>query len=186
MFRPTQEARIAKTIALHEHRDWFEEQLRHDLSSAQRVCVSQGLTPVVRLNVVSDYPWEKAMPWVFAEFPTVVYYDYSKVLKRMLSYCEGKFPSNYHLTFSRSECNEPDCLKVLNANGNVTVVFRKTPFPKNWNGFTVFDGDETDLRFLDPDGVVVGLKAKGTARNDPSGFVVDAEHTRHALPTLAF
>ena len=34
------------------------------------------------------------------------------------------------------------------------------------------DGDKTDLRFLDPSGVVVALSAKGKAKQDKSGFVV--------------
>jgi hypothetical protein len=36
----------------------------------------------------------------------------------------------------------------------------------------VFNADETDLRFLDPKGVVLGLKAKGRAKKDTTGFVV--------------
>jgi hypothetical protein len=35
----------------------------------------------------------------------------------------------------------------------------------------VFNGDESDLRFLDPQGVIVGLYAKGKAKKDTSGFV---------------
>ena len=37
----------------------------------------------------------------------------------------------------------------------------------------VVDGDEHDLRFLDPAGAVVYLKAKGPARHDRTGFVLD-------------
>jgi hypothetical protein len=36
------------------------------------------------------------------------------------------------------------------------------------------DGDKDDLRFLDPQGVIVGLKAKGDAKHDDTGFVIDA------------
>ena len=39
-------------------------------------------------------------------------------------------------------------------------------------GLTVVDGDNTDIRHLDPKGAVVALYAKGKARNDQSGFVV--------------
>jgi hypothetical protein len=35
-----------------------------------------------------------------------------------------------------------------------------------YEGFPVIDGDVNDLRFLDPKGVVVGLKAKGDAKKD--------------------
>jgi hypothetical protein len=37
--------------------------------------------------------------------------------------------------------------------------------------FPVINGDETDLRFLDAKGVIVGLRAKGKARKDTTGFV---------------
>jgi hypothetical protein len=36
----------------------------------------------------------------------------------------------------------------------------------------VIDGDLSDLRFLDRTGVVVGVRAKGKAKKDVSGFVV--------------
>jgi hypothetical protein len=35
----------------------------------------------------------------------------------------------------------------------------------------VFNGDESDLRFLDPKGSVIGLYAKGKAKKDTTGFV---------------
>jgi hypothetical protein len=43
--------------------------------------------------------------------------------------------------------------------------------PATYNGLPVFNGDDSDLRFLDPKGVIVGLYAKGRARKDTSGFV---------------
>jgi hypothetical protein len=49
----------------------------------------------------------------------------------------------------------------------------KNDLPETWKGFKVIDGDKTDERFLDEKGVVVGLKAKGDAKKDQSGFVVD-------------
>jgi hypothetical protein len=39
-------------------------------------------------------------------------------------------------------------------------------------GLQVVNGDESDLRFLDPKRVIVGLKAKGRARKSDSNFVV--------------
>jgi len=43
--------------------------------------------------------------------------------------------------------------------------------PETYEGTPVFNGDDSDLRFLDPKGVVVGLYAKGKAKKDTSGFV---------------
>ena len=40
----------------------------------------------------------------------------------------------------------------------------------------VINGDKTDMRFKDPVGVIVGLKAKGKARKDTSGFVIDVDN----------
>ena len=42
----------------------------------------------------------------------------------------------------------------------------------------VIDGDEHDMRFLDEPNVVVGLKAKGKAKKDSSGFVIDLIEAR--------
>jgi len=63
-------------------------------------------------------------------------------------------------------------MKVLGmmAQMNVAVVF--DTIPDKYMGITVVDGTETDLRFLDPSFVVVGLKANGKAKKDASGFVV--------------
>jgi hypothetical protein len=47
--------------------------------------------------------------------------------------------------------------------------------PKTFLGLKVIDGDTHDMRFLDEDNVVVGLKAKGKAKTDYSGFVIDNE-----------
>jgi hypothetical protein len=64
-------------------------------------------------------------------------------------------------------------VRLALSNGmNVAAVFHKVP--ETYLGRTVINGDETDLRFLDPKGVIVGLKAKGKAKKDTTGFVVSA------------
>lgn len=172
-------ARVAKTIAFFEHRDWFEERLAYELDRLSE----HSFLPAVRLNVFSDIMWEGIFPWMF-DLP-IQFYDYTKHVKRMLAWCEGRLPPTYHLTFSRSESNEAGALEVLARGGSVSVVFRDRRLPKTWQTFDVFDGDRTDLRFLDPPNVVVGLRAKGTARFDRSGFVVDPDRpARRSLLTL--
>jgi hypothetical protein len=94
-------------------------------------------------------------------FPMVQFYDYTKIPNRR------NVPSNYHLTFSRSETNQQH---VAMTQYNVAVVF--DTLPATYLGRTVIDGTETDLRFLDPNNVVVGLKANGKAKKDTSGFTV--------------
>lgn len=152
--------------------------LVRELSLWQRKSHSQGKRLAARLNVFSDLMWEKLTPELFSTFKDVQFYDYTKHVKRMLQWCEGKLPKNYHLTFSRSECNDKDAMRVLEAGGNVAVVFeskslRDSLIDSDWQGFRIINGDETDMRFLDPRNVVVGLYAKGhNGKVDDSGFVV--------------
>lgn len=169
--------RIAKTLALREEKDWFVERLNYELGVLARKSEERGFKIAIRLNLTSDVQWEKEVPGVFTSHPAFAFYDYTRHCARMLRDLRGEFPPNYHLTFSRSEDNEHQCREVLSAGGNISVVFRCRPFPPRYLGFPVIDGDETDLRFLDPPGVVVGLSAKGTAKYDASGFVVDAGRT---------
>ena len=77
-------------------------------------------------------------------------------------YC-GKFPSNYHLTFSLGSSNKKEAKEILKAGGNVAVVFRNKKLPKTFWGHKVFNADKTDLRFKDPKNVIAGLYAKGKA-----------------------
>jgi hypothetical protein len=173
--------RVAKTLALFEQRAAFMAMLRWELSFLTRLGDREGFVPALRLNMVSDLMWERLAPWIFADFPGVQCYDYTKHAARMLRYCRGGLPATYHLTFSRSETNEPDCLRVLQAGGTVAVVFDSRDLPGTWHGYPIINGDETDLRFTDPRGHVVGLYAKGTARHDTSGFVVPTADRRVPL-----
>ena len=91
-------------------------------------------------------------------------------MARMIQFLNGELPANYHLTFSRKENNQAKVELVVAMGGNVAVVFDK--LPQSYLGKQVVDGDATDLRFLDPKGVIVGLKAKGRGKKDTSGFVV--------------
>ena len=90
----------------------------------------------------------------------------------MSSFLSGELPSNYHLTFSRSESNQKIVDSILASGGNVAVVFRGS-LPEHWQGKQVIDGDKNDLRFLDKKNVVVGLVEKGKAKKDSSGFVIE-------------
>lgn len=173
--------RIVKTVAFREHREWFERQLTHELSTIERRAVRDGFAVAVRLNLTSDIAWERELPEIFLRFSKLQAYDYTKHFARMKRFIRGDLPPNYHLTFSRSENNETQCREVLEAGGNVAVVFRSREFPKSYLGFTVVNGDETDLRFLDPAGVIVALSAKGSAKADDTGFVVDASGSRISL-----
>ena len=82
---------------------------------------------------------------------------------------EPKFPSNYHLTFSRGKNNDKKCEMVLAMGGNVAVVFRNQ-LPKTWKGYEVVNGDDTDLRFRQA-WCCCRLIEKGMAKKDATGFV---------------
>lgn len=175
--REVQRARLQKTARLKADQDKFFEDLSKEIEAIKKAAHKKGMIPVIRLNGTSDEVWEAAKyrykgKSIMEHFPEVQFYDYTKFETRVINWAQGKLPPNYHLTFSRSETNDADALKVLKAGGNVAVVFRDG-LPKTWNGFEVVNGDSSDLRHRDPKGVVVGLVAKGEGKKDMSGFVVD-------------
>lgn len=166
-----QKARIERTRLWFDERDYFYTQLRADIHFLKRKAFKLGMVPAVRLNGTSDILSGDHIKLI-RDFHDVQFYDYTKVPTRF-RIKETNGLHNYHLTFSRSESNEAVALTLLEAGHNVAVVFDK--LPETWHGYPVFDGDKSDLRFLDPKVVVVGLKAKGDARKDKSGFTV---HTK--------
>ena len=182
------DARIRKTKLFFSDRKAFLADLKNDLEKARDAAKSNGRNLACRLNVFSDIPWERVDPGLFVEFSDVQFYDYTKNPNRAVNFAVGLFPPNYHLTFSRSEANERTAIAVLMKGCNVAVVlsqFRNTPLPSTWHGITMIDGDKIDLRFLDPKGVVVGLRAKGTMRNEASSFVDRGPTQQHLLDTLS-
>jgi len=157
-----QQARIRKTKMFFEQRDAFMAQLEKDIKLGIKQAAKLGLTPVFRLNGTSDLTWEKY--GIIEKFPQVQFYDYTKVLGRKVAHLQ-----NYHLTFSAADGNDADVAKAVAQGMNVAAVFDK--LPSEYMGKTVINADEHDLRFLDPKGVIAGLKAKGKAKKDTSGFV---------------
>ena len=172
-----QQARIRKTKMFFENRAQFMADLVKDIELAVKQAAKKDLIPVFRLNGTSDLSFEKyevvrngvLYRNIFAAFPETQFYDYTKVLGRKVN--EVK---NYQLTFSAADGNDADVVKAIAQGYNIATVFgiKKTlPMPDTYMGLPVFNGDESDLRFLDPKGVVVGLYAKGKAKKDESGFV---------------
>ena len=164
-----QQARLRRTLAFFADRRAFLNQLTVDIIKAKVAAEKKGLIPVFRLNGTSDLSWEKYEVAnnknIFQMFPDVQFYDYTKVLGRKVGDIK-----NYHLTFSNADGNINDVLAAKQAGLNIAAVFKQ--LPEKYLGLPVINGDETDLRFLDPKGVIVGLKAKGKAKKDTSGFVV--------------
>ena len=159
-----QKARIRKTNYFYNDRAGFMLDLMQDIKKGIRLANKLGLEPVFRLNGTSDLSWEKYEMTegknVFDVFAGIQFYDYTKVLGRKVKHIE-----NYHLTFSKADGNDSDVAEALLQGMSVVAVYDKIPAG-------VPSADETDLRFLDPKGIMLGLKAKGRAKKDYSGFVI--------------
>lgn len=154
--------RIRKTVAYHEDKTAFVEQLRNEIKSGIVRAIASDMLPAFRLDGTSDLGLGAKLA---KEFPEVQFYDYTKVPQR-----KKYISKNYHLTLSYSGENKTSCRNFLKAGGNVAVVFADT-LPKKWLGYPVVDGDENDLRFLDGSGKVVGLLEKKTGRKTTDEFI---------------
>ena len=169
-FSNVQQGRINKTRWFMQDRQSFLTQLRKEISNHIKNCDKKGYIPCVRLNGTSDISWENYD--IIQAFPNVQFYDYTKIYKRALKYVNGQYPSNYHITYSLNEDNKKEAFEILKLRGNISAVFRKY-LPKTYQGYTVINADDTDLRFTDDNNVIAGLVAKGQAKKDYSGFVLD-------------
>ena len=197
VFDDVRQARINRTILFMQHRSEYCTKLIFETARFQRKALKLDMLPAIRLNGTSDVKWE-SIPMtaggitpdprlgavggtsIMALFPLVQWYDYTKwpYDKRPAE----SLPSNYDLTFSRSEDNDAEVLHNLHNGRRVAVVFntrKGEPAPTSYTAidgsvWPVVNGDDSDVRFQDPVGVVVALYAKGKARKDTSGFVVDA------------
>lgn len=189
-------ARVNKTKRWASNRVQFMADLVEDIARFERYCQRKGVKPAVRLNGTSDIQWEvghKAIvagvehSSIFEAFPKVQFYDYTKIAKRV----RRQLPTNYRLVLSYSMANVAYAETILQTaketGANVALVFANKAerdrlmagqytLAASWEGTfvtrPVIDGDSDDMRFLDPQGVFVGLYAKGAAKRDTSGFVL--------------
>jgi len=173
-FNNVQTARQRKAEWFYRDKDSFMSQLYEDITKFSNYCFKRGIKPCVRLNGTTDIRWELIKFSdglnVFEQFSDVQFYDYTKIPNRKADY------PNYHLTWSYSSANpkyEKLFWDVIRKGMSVAVVFRKPIDMTTWRGYKVVDGDKDDLRFLDPKQSIVALYAKGRAKKDTSGFVVD-------------
>jgi len=174
-FTNVAKARMNKTEYFLQARAEFMNQVAKEIAKGVKKHGADAMC--VRLNGTSDIPYENipvgSYKNIMEAFPEVQFYDYTKVYKRLTS----KLPSNYHLTFSRAETldNQLEAKKALELGFNVAAVFKVksgAELPGTYMSAKVVDGDEHDLTFLHGNGVVLGLKAKGDAKKDVTGFVI--------------
>ena len=151
------DGRANKTEYYLADRVKFLQQLAKEITKAEIKHNKKNEKFAIRLNGTTDIRWEKFNIFngknIFELFPNITFYDYTKNPKRM-----DLNIANYHLTFSKSESNDEAVKTVLANGGNVAMVFDK--LPTEYMGYKVINGDESDLRFLDGDNVIVGLKYK--------------------------
>jgi hypothetical protein len=180
--------RLNKTLYFFNAREQFMNQLAREIALESGKAQAQGYTLLVRLNGTSDIRWENIgftlnpatakkigrVPGHYENimqlFPNIQFYDYTKIANR------HDLPTNYDLTFSYSGLPgyQPFVQKAIAQGLRVAVVFRdKKKIPASFLGLQCVDGDDSDIRHLDPAGCIVALYAKGRAKKDVSGFVVD-------------
>ena len=172
-------ARQRKTDLFLNDQAEFMTRLIKDIKTFMRACDRKGKKPALRLNGTSDIQWEYIKVEgqnMFDMFPTVQFYDYTKIPTRKIAHIK-----NYHLTWSYSEANIKYAAWFEKIKHNIAVVFRTKDLPITFKGKKVIDGDLTDMRFLDESNVIIGLKAKGKARKDTSGFVINNNIIARAL-----
>jgi hypothetical protein len=171
MYTSVEQARINKTNYLLADRPQFFAQLVKEIGKLVAKHEKNEEQVCVRLNGTSDLAWEKFKvqdgKTLMELFPSVQFYDYTKNHLRF----ERVLPTNYHLTFSRSENNEEHVENILAKGYSVAVVFDE--LPETYKGYKVINGDDSDLTFLQPNGVILGLKYKkmtGRGANNQKAF----------------
>lgn len=172
-FNSVKLARILKTLAFLYDKDRFEVTLKRSINALLTKAINKGFKPVIRLNGTSDLRFESVYPWLHLSYGEIQFYDYTKYPLSVLT--KKPLPDNYHITYSLSEKDSSysQAIEYLRAGHNVAIVF-KDKLPDTYFGFNVVNGDDSDLRFLDPKGSIIGLTAKGKAKKDTSGFVKTA------------
>lgn len=187
MFEGVKKGRIAKTDYFLTSRMEFLEQIKTEIGKAIKKHEGKAIV-TIRLNGTSDIPFENFRVFegnknIFEVYPNVQFYDYTKNYTRF----DKVLPTNYHLTFSKSETNTDKAFELLAKGVNVAMVFDKTP--TEYKGYEVINADNDDLRFLDPKGVICGLKYKkmtgkgaDNSKAFDSGFAVRLEPVKVKAP----
>ena len=175
-FSNVQKSRINKTNFYIYNKSLFVKKLATEILREYTKAKKKGVKIAFRLNGTSDldfvYLLQKYSNLDINTLKDVAtFYDYTKLVGKVQKYLNHP---NYFVTFSRSENNESTALSVLNMGGNVAAVFSNS-LPNYWRGYKVIDGDKSDLEMLYNTNVVLGLKAKGDARKDKSGFVIESK-----------
>ena len=173
-FSNVQNSRINKANYFVTDKKVFLTQLLKEIRKEIKKASDKNEKIAFRLNGTSDIDFLYLLDKNFGfnidllTYDKVYFYDYTKSLPRAKRYQNYK---NYTLTFSKSETNEKQVNEALNLGINVAAVF-KDNLPETYKGVKVVDGDYSDLEMLKFKNVILGLKAKGEAKKDTTGFVI--------------
>jgi hypothetical protein len=176
--------RTNKTLFYLNDNQLFMEKLMVETAGFEAETRIQDKIPCIRPNTLSDIPWEQKHPEYMERFPDTIFYDYTKwpYLERP----QENLPANYSLVYSKSEKSTDSEIETnLNNGRSVAVVFRKKELPDTYFGVPVIDGDKHDLTFLHSAPCIIGLLAKGTAKTDTSGFVIDLPNDKYQTTRIA-
>jgi hypothetical protein len=176
VYKSVNTARLRKTEYFIANKQSFILQLSNEIMK-QYVKAKKGDYKIAfRLNGTSDLDFIFMLQkYANLDISTLkdfaVFYDYTKILGKAKKYL--KHP-NYTVTFSRSESNEAETNEAIKLGINVAAVF-SGDLPNKYKGAPVVNGDKSDLVMLYNKGVILGLKAKGKAKKDTSGFVINTD-----------
>ena len=168
-------SRTNKTEYYLSDKKTFINQLSNELLKIGAKAIKQDKKIAIRLNGTSDQDFIALIKKYnnldllnSDQFKNLVFYDYTAILGKIKKYIN----TSYSLTLSRKEDNEKEILEALKLGGNVAAVFRDD-LPTKYKGYNVVNGDSSDLEMIYNKNVILGLKAKGDAKKDKSGFVID-------------
>jgi hypothetical protein len=174
IFSNVQLSRINKSNYFVSDKKVFLAQLLKEIKKEIKKASDKNEKIAFRLNGTSDIDFLYLLDKHFnfnvdlLAYDKVFFYDYTKSLPRAKRYQNYR---NYTLTFSKSESNEKETIEAMNLGINVAAVF-SNDLPKTYKGIKVVDGDKSDLEMIKFKNIILGLKAKGKARKDTSGFVI--------------
>lgn len=163
VFPASARARASKTEQWLKDPKTFVWLVDKEIRKEEAKALKKGMKFAVRPNLLSD---QRKLAVALAKLnPMVQFYDYTKLPMTLAT-----MPTNYHLTYSVSERTTRGVLAAMLTRGiNPAMVFdtkRGKPLPTHYTllgkSMPVIDGDADDLRFLDPRGVIVGLRWKGS------------------------
>ena len=174
-FSNVQSSRINKANYFVTEKKNFLKQLLFEIKREIKKASDKNEKIAFRLNGTSDIDFLYLLNKHFdfdvdlLQYDKVYFYDYTKSIARAKRYKDSK---KYTLTFSKSEINEQETNEAFKLGINVAAVF-KNELPKYYKGVKVVDGDKSDLEMIKYKGVILGLNAKGNAKKDNSGFVIN-------------